>query len=143
MPLVWCCSVHTRIIDMAINEALHRDWMPASHTIRLPSHPCRPNIQPAEIHRRQAMLSLCCWALAPGHLLYHKLADPAKQHRQLKSRHPFVPATEQFFRTIEELNINVARWADHAWSAECASSLCSFIHDARPHPQGLAMSRPA
>ena len=91
------------------------------------------------------MLSLSCWALVPGHLLYHKLADPAKQPRQLRSWHPFVPAAKEFFRTIEEQNINVAWWADHVWSAKwrnSASRLCSFIPDAEPRPLGLALPRP-
>ena len=50
---------------------------------------------------------------------------PAKQPQQLKSQHPFVPAAKQFLRTIEEQNINVVQWADHAWSAKwcnCATS---------------------
>ena len=92
------------------------------------------------------MLSLSCRALAPGHLLYHKLADPAKQPQRLRSRHPLVPAAKQFLRTIDEQNINVAWWVDHAWSAELcnsASGLRSFIHNAGPHPLGLALLRPA
>ena len=58
---------------------------------------------------------------------------------------PFVPAAKQFLRTIEEENINVTCWAAHVWSAEwcnSASRLPCFIPDARPHPPGLALSRP-
>ena len=80
--------------------------------------PISAGIQPAELRRRQAMLSLGCWPLIPGHLLDHKLADPAKQPRRLKPRHPFVPAAKHFLGTIREQKIKVAQWVDHSWSAE-------------------------
>ena len=92
------------------------------------------------------MLSFSYRALVPGHLLHHELADPAKQPRQLRSWHPFVPAVKEFLRTIKEQNINVARWVDHTWSAELcnsASRLCSYIPDTRPRPLVLALPRPA
>ena len=142
---VWCRSVHTHIIDMAINDTL-RVVTGCLCPTPLDNLPIFAGIQPAELLQRQAMLSLSYRALVPGHLLYHKLADPAKQPQQLKSRHPFVPAAKQFLRTIEEQNINVTGWVDHAWSAEwsnSASRLCSFIPDAGPHPQELALPRPA
>ena len=142
---VWCHSVHICIIDTAINDAL----CIVTGCLRptpLDNLPILAGIQPAELCQRQAMLSLSCLALVPGHLLYHKLVDPAKQPRRLKSQHPFVPAAKQFLRTIKEKNINVTRWADHSWSAEwcnSASRLCSFIPDAGPLPLGLALPRPA
>ena len=64
---VWYHSVHTCIINTAINDTPRNDWMPASHTIGQPSH--LAGIQPAELLRRQAMLSLSCRPLVPGHLL--------------------------------------------------------------------------
>ena len=73
---VWCHSVHNRIIDTAINDTLHSDWLRPSPLDNLP---IVAGIQPAELRQRQAMLSLSCQALTPGHLLYHKLADPDKQ----------------------------------------------------------------
>ena len=57
-----------------------------------------------------------------------------------------MPAAKQFLRTIDEQNINVAQWADHAWSAEWrnrASRHRTFIPDARPRPLGLVLPRPA
>ena len=77
---VWCFSVHTHIIDMAINDTLHI----VTGCLRptpLDNLPILAGIQPAELRRRQARLSLSCPALASDHLLYHKLADPAKQPR--------------------------------------------------------------
>ena len=56
-----------------------------------------------------------------------------------------MPDPKWFMRIIVEQNINVAWWADHAWSVEwCNSSskLCSFISDAGPHPLALALPRP-
>ena len=75
-------------------------------------------IKPAELPRKQTMLSLSCWPLVPGHLLCHKLVDPAKQPWRQRLQHSLVPAAKQFLRTIEEPSINVAHWVDHAWSAE-------------------------
>ena len=142
---LWCRSVHTRVIDMTINDTL-RVVTGCLRPTPLDNLPILAGIQPAELRRRQAMLSLSCRALVPGHLLYNKLVDPAKLPRRLRSRHPFVPAAKQFLRTIKEKNVNVAWWADHAWSVEWrnnASRLRSFIPDARPCPLGLALPRPA
>ena len=92
------------------------------------------------------MLSLCCRALVPGHLFYHKLTDSAKQPRRQRSLHPFVPDAKQFLRTIKEQNIDMARWVDHAWSEKWrngASRLHSVISDAEPRPSGSALPRAA
>ena len=75
---IWCCSVHTCIIDTAINDTL-RVLTRCLRPTPLDNLPILAGIHSAELRRRQAMLSLSCLALVPDHLLYHKLADPAKQ----------------------------------------------------------------
>ena len=130
---------------MAINDALHI-VTGCLHPTPLDNLAILAGIQPAELCQRQAMLFLSCQSLVPGHLLYHKLADPSKQPQQLRSWYPFVPAAKELLRTIEEQNINMAWWADHAWNAEwrnSASRLHSFIPDARPRLLILALPRPA
>ena len=98
---VWCHSVHTCIVNMANNDTLCvvTGYL---HPTLLDNVPILVGIQPAELRRRQAMLCLNCQALVPGHLLYHKLADPAKQPQQLRSWYPFVPAAKQYLKTIKD-----------------------------------------
>ena len=92
---VWCCSAHTRFIDPAINDAL-----------RIAAGCLRPTpgdnlsiiagIQPAELHRNGATLSLARRTIEPSHLLHSVLTcPPTTNARRLNSRHPFVPAAQQ------------------------------------------------
>jgi len=68
--------------------------MPASYTSGQPSN--LAGIQPAELRRKGATLSLARCAMEPGHLLHSALTcPPSGNARRLKSRHPFVPAAHQ------------------------------------------------
>ena len=54
------------------------------------------SIQPAEVRRKGATLSLAHRAMKPGHLLHSALTCASGVNaRHLKSRHPFVPAAQQ------------------------------------------------
>ena len=80
-------------------------------------------IQPAELRRRRATLSLGRRAMEPGHLLYSALTRPlGAAARRLKSRHPFVPAAQQLISLSDNNNIRAAQWADHQWNAEWADN---------------------
>ena len=114
------------------------------HPTPLDNLPILAGIQPAELHWRHAMPSLSRWTVVPDHLLYRKLADPAKQPQQLCSWYPFVTAAKQFLRTIKDQDINVVHWVHHVGSAEwpnSASRLRLFVPIAGPRPLGLAMPR--
>jgi len=76
--------------------------MPASYTsgcLRLTpadNLPILAGIQPAELRRSGATLSLGRRAMEPGHLLHSAPTCPYSANAQrLKSRHPFVPAAQQ------------------------------------------------
>ena len=104
-------------------------------------------IQPAELRRSSATLSLACRALEPLHLLHQKLETPVNGQRQrLKSRHPFVPAAQELLRKSSHLDTNAAQWADHTWSADWQSSstrLHAFVPDASTKPAGMTLPRPS
>ena len=85
---VWCRSAHTRLIDPTINDALRivigcLRPTPADNLFIL------AGIQPAELRRNGATLSLGRRAMEPGHLLHSALTRPSSAvARRLKSRHP-------------------------------------------------------
>ena len=84
--------------------------------------PILAGIQPAELHRRQAMPSLSCLTLVSGRLLYQKLADLAKQPRRLRSQYPFMPAAKQLLRTIEEQNIMGGSCLEFRMAQQCSQT---------------------
>ena len=58
------------------------------------------------------------------------MSHPYRGQRQLKSRHPFVPAALELLRDASELSTSAARLADHSWSIgwrEGTSRLHSFF----------------
>ena len=143
---VWSRSAHTRLIDKPINDAL-----------RIVTGCLRPTptdnlyvlagIQPSELRRKQAVLSLACRAQEPEHLLHNRLSSlPYGGHRQLKSRHPFVPAALELLNDLNKANIGVAHWADYRWNMEWqgnTSRLHQFIADVSSSPSGMNFPRPA
>ena len=143
---VWSRSAHTRLIDKPINDAL-----------RIVTGCLRPTptdnlyvlagIQPSELRRKQAVLSLACRAQEPEHLLHNRLSSlPYGGHRQLKSRHPFVPAALELLNDLNKTNIGAAHWADYRWNMEWqgnTSRLHQFIADVSSSPSGMNFPRPA
>ena len=74
------------------------------------------------------------------------MIGPHGGHRQLKSRHPFVPAALELLRDASELGNSAARWANHRWSIgwrEGTSRLHSFFDDMGALPPGMGLPRPA
>jgi len=68
-------------------------------------------IQPAELRRNGATLSLARRAMEPRHLLPSALTQPPSANaRRLKSGHPFVP-TAQLISSSDN-NSSAAPWAD-------------------------------
>ena len=143
---VWSQSAHMRLIDKPINDALHLVTRCLRHT---PTDNLfvLSGITPTELRRKRATLSLACRAQEPGHLLHDRLTSHSYGgHRQLKSRHPYVPAAQELLRNANELGIRAARWADHSWSIgwrESTSRLHSFFDDVDALPPGMKLPRPA
>jgi len=127
---VWCRSAHTRHIDPAINDAL-RIVTGCLRPTPANNLPTLAGIQPAELRRNGATLSLAPRAMERGHLLHSALTRPSSANaRRLKSRHPFVPAAQHLI-SLYASNIRAALWADHQWNAEWTDS-----------PQDSAFSSP-
>ena len=111
--VVCCRSAHTRRIDPTINDALPivagcLRLTPAGNLLIL------AGIQPAELRRSGATLSLARRAKESRHLLHSALTWPSSANaRRLKSRHPFVPAAQLI--SLTDNNIRAAQWAgqDH------------------------------
>jgi len=142
---VWCRSAHTRLIDPAINDALRV----VTGCLRLTpadNLPTLAGIQPAELRRSGATLSLARRAMEPGHLLHSALTRPSCANaRRLKSRHPFVLAAQHLISLSDNNNIRVAQWADYQWNAEWRDNttrLRIFIPDTGTHP-GMTLPRRA
>ena len=115
--LVWCRSALTRLIDPTTNDALRivTRYLRPTRTDNLPN---LEGIQPAELRRNGATLSLARRAMERGHLLHSALTCPSSAHaRRPKSRHPFVPDAQQRI-SLSDNNICAAHRTDHQWSAE-------------------------
>ena len=66
-------------------------------------------IPPAELRRRQAILTLARRALEPNHFFHHKIiSKELRQSRGLKSRRSFVPATRELLSNLNQLDIRAA-----------------------------------
>ena len=82
---VWCRSAHTRLIHPAINDAL-RIVTGCQRPTPSDKLPIIAGIQPAELRRSEAALSLARRAMEPGHLLHSALTCLASANaRRLKS----------------------------------------------------------
>ena len=100
----WCRSAHTRLIDNVLNDALRivTGCLRPTPTDYLP---VLSSIQPAELRRLGATLSLAHGgSLDPDHILY-SLLNGSSDTRQvrLRSRCPFVPASRNLLDILPDL----------------------------------------
>jgi len=87
--------------------------------LRLGKLPILAGIQPAELRRKVATLSLASRAMKPAYHLHSAPTRPScADARRLKSRHQFVSAAQQLISSYDNNNIRVARWVDRQWNAE-------------------------
>ena len=142
---VWCRSAHTRLIDSVLNDALRivTGCLRPTPTDYLP---ILAGIQPAELRRRGATLSLANRAtLNPDHILHEQLIGKQNAHQgRLKSRRPFVPAAQKLLDSLTESDIRVAQWMYYVWNMEylkSASRFHAFIPRASPKPLGMGLPR--
>jgi len=143
---VWCRSAHTHLIDPTINDAL-RIVTGCLHPTPADSLPILAGIQPAELCRNGATLSLGRHAMEPGNLLHSALTCPSSANaRRLKSRHPFLPAAQQPISFSDNNNIRAVPWVDHQWNAEWVDNptrLLIFIPDTGTRPPRVTLPRRA
>ena len=143
---VWSRSVHMRLIDKPIIDALrlvtgHLRPTPTNNLFVL------SDITLTELRRKRDSLSMACHAQEPGHLLHNWLTShPYGGHRQLMPRHFFVPAALELLKDASKLGTSAARWVNHRWSIgwwEGISRLHSIFHDVDALPPGMGHRRPA
>jgi len=83
----------------------------------------------------------------PEHLLHDRLLfTSTTQQRELKSRHPFVPAALELLKDLDKSNTTAAFWADHKWNTEWqknTSRFHTFIPSPGPLPPGMTQPRPS
>ena len=116
---VWCRSAHTCLIDSVLNDALRivtgcLRLTPTDHL------PVLSGIQPAELRRLGATLSLAHrGSLDPDHIL-HGLLSGSSDTRQvrLRSRRPSLAAARNLLENLARLDIRASEWTNHKWNAE-------------------------
>ena len=144
---VWCRSAHTRLIDSVLNDALRIVTgclrpTPTDHLSIL------SGIQPAELRRMGATLSLAHrGSLDPDHIL-HGLLSGSSDTRQvrLRSRRPFVAAARNLLDNFARLGIRASEWTNLKWKTEyCegASRLRAFVLRTGARPVGMGLPRAA
>ena len=144
---VWCRSAHTRLIDSVLNDAL-RIVTGCLHPIPMDHLPILSGIQPAELRRLGATLSLAyCGSLKPNHILYGLLSGSlgARQVR-LRSRRPFVPDARNLLDNLARLGIRASEWTNHKWKTEYyegASGVHAFVPGTGARPVGMGLPRAA
>ena len=111
---VWCRSAHTRFVDSVLNDALRivTGCLRPTPTDHLP---VLSGIQPAELHRMGATLSLAYREfLDPDHILYGVLSGSSDTRQmRLRSRRSFVPAARNLLDNLAGLCIRVSEWTNH------------------------------
>ena len=144
---VWCHSAHTRLIDSVLNDALRivTGCLRPTPTDHLP---ILSGIQPAELRRMGATLSLAYrGSLDPDHILYDLLSGSSDTRQmRLRSRRPFVPAARNLLDSLARLGIRASEWTNHKWKTECcenASRLCAFVPGTDARPVGMGLPRAA
>ena len=107
---VWCRSAHTRLIDSVLNDALRILVTGCLRPTPTDHLPVLSGIQPAELRRMGATLSLAHrGSLDPDHIL-HGLLSGSSDNRQvrLRSRRPFVPGARNLLDNLARLGIRAS-----------------------------------
>jgi len=102
---------------------------------------------PTELRRKRASLSLARRAMDPQHFFHDRLLfAPTTQQRELKSRHPFVPAALELLKDQDKSNTTAAFGAELKQKTEWQKSTFS-LHTFIPSPglllPGMTLLRPS
>ena len=116
---VWCRSVHTRLKETVLNDALciftgYLRPTPMDHL------PILSGIQIAELRRMGATLFLVYrGSLDPDHIFNGLLSGSSDAcQERLRSRRPFVPAARNLLNNLAGLGIRAFEWTNRKWNAE-------------------------
>ena len=127
---VWCRSAHIRLIDSVLNDALRivTGCLRPTLTDYLP---VLSGIQPAELHRMGATLSLAHrGSLDPNHILYGLLSGYSDTRQvRLRFRRP-EPAARNLLDNLSRVGFCPSEWTNRKWKTEyCenASRLRAFV----------------
>ena len=144
---VWCRSAHTSLIDSVLNDALRivTGCLRPTPTDHLP---VLSGIQPAELRRMGATLSLAYrGSLDPYHILYGLLSGSSDTRQvRLRSRRPFVPGARNLLDNLARLGIRASEWTNHKWKTEYCenvSRLRAFVPETGARPVGMGLPRAA
>ena len=144
---VLCGGAHTRLIDSVLNDDLRivTGCLRPTPTDHLP---ILSGIQPAELRRLGATLSLSCRGpLDPNHILYGLLSGSSDTRQvRLRSRRPFVSPARNLLDSLGRLGICASEWKNHKWKTEyCknASRVCAFVPETGARPVKMCLPRVA
>ena len=145
--LVWCRSAHTRLIDSVLNDAL-RIVTGCLRPTPTDHQPVLSGIQPAELRRLGATLSLAHrGSLDPNHILYGLLSGSSDNRQvRLRSRRLFVPAARNLLDNLARLGIRASEWTNYKWKTEYCenvSRLRAFVPETGARPVGMGLPRAA
>ena len=131
---VWCRSTHTRLIDSIVTGCLC-----PTPTEDLP---VLAGIQPAELRRLEATLSLAnCAVHDADHVLHGQLVGQQDAHLgRLRSRRPFALVAWKLFDSLSKLYSRVKQWTKHKWN-ESTSRVRAFIPSVSSRPLGMSLPR--
>ena len=117
---VWCRSAHTRLIDSVLNDNALRIVTGCLRPTPTDHLPVLSGIQPAELRRMGATLSLAYrGSLDPDHILYGLLSGSSDTHQvRLRSRRSFASAARNLLDNLARLGIRASEWTNHKWKTE-------------------------
>ena len=140
------CS-HSVIDSVTVNDVLRiiTGCLRPTPTDHLP---VLSGIQPAELRRMGATLSLAYrGSLDPDHILYGLLSGASDTRQvRLRSRRPFVRGARNLLDNLARLGIHASEWTNHKWKTEyCenASRLRAFVPETGARPVGMGLPRAA
>ena len=140
---VWYRSAHTHLNDNVLNDALLivTGCLRPTPTDHLP---VLSGIQPAELCRMGATVSLAYRGSMDPDYILHGLLSGSSDTRQvrLRSRRPFVPGARNLLDNLARFGIRASKWTNYKWKTEyCenASRLHAFVPKTGARPVGMGL----
>ena len=86
-------------------------------------------------------------SLEPDHILYGLLSGSSDTRQvRLRSRHQFLPASQNLLDNLARLGIRASEWTNPKWKTkycENSSRLCAFVPRTGARPVGMGLPRAA
>ena len=144
---VWCRSAHTRLIDRVLNNVL-RIFTGCLRPTPTNHLPVLSGIQPAELHRMEATLSLAYRGSPdPDHILYGFFKWALRYSpSETKIQMPVCASCAESFGQPCQTWLHASEWTNEKWKTEyCenASRLRAFVPETCARPVGMGLPRVA